>query len=1728
MRPKHLGRRRGVLLIIILALLAMFALIAVAFVILTGHASSSAKSIQRVEQYHDPPQAELHRALMQVLRGPPTEYSAIGPHSLLEDVYGGGSVAGAFVDTDGFALVSRAGGELVEFEYKLLDNSGSPTVTDSYPYYRPGCVLTVVSGAYPGQSTHIVGVNPSSGKLQARPFREGTPSAGDKFVINGVPFSGTGFGYDADDPGDPKLDESSSTLGQPVALLPGDPDNLSTPGGANEDYDAPDFQNMILAAQYYDPGDGTIVTIPSLHRPALVNYWFPQPYVWGTNPDLERAVILRPMPQDHFRDTDGNGVFDPGEPHFTGSNPNFYAAWDGQFIDTNSDDICDYAWDVDNDGDGFTDSVWVDLGFPVRSASDGRLYKPLFAILCVDLDGRLNVNAHGCWAQTGYAQADVGKENASDDNYDLPDEVIDRGFAFAGGSTQVTLPRGLGHGPADVNLLPLFEDPDNPGTLLADWSTHYQSLLGGSATLGLYGRYGEDVGALPGWSNTIDPLAFNQHPDYPSNLYGFVLNSGDTSYLTSYGSPPDYKCRMALGLDPRGEPLYTMQGNLWADANGDHPYECDVSAGLPRGIAEVAMVDNPFSTAELERILRPFDRDATALPSRLYALTYDSVLGRSPLVDHRHMVTTDSVDLPTPGVVTPGSFTTPERNTLPGNRVWHVSDLLVAKGVARAYWPYLLPWEMLSGLKMDLNRPLGDGYDSNGNGVVDEPEEFGADLPRCVDVNGDPIDADALGLALNHVNGIDVNNDGSVDDADRAMARQLAARYLFVLAMLLREPQYSNYPQEYDGEPGLSGPERRELWVRRLAQWAINAVEFRDGDSIMTPFEYDDDPFTDENDDGNPWDVDGVIGSDDDGADYRGLVWGCERPELLLTECFAMHDRRVVDSDFDRPDRAKRTDDTEDPEHEPDDDDLDQPRIPQGSAFFELYCTRRASDPVAPGDLYGYDHDTADRWYLDLGRLAPAGTDGLEYPVWRLAISRSHQQSEDSNLAGRLAEKPHSTSLQPDQMSLLRGADEPDIDIERIVWFTAQQPAGHHADDFGDDEPFEIYYRRGGGTSVGILPGGYAVVGPRQITDVGAAKGGNLYDRSEQHVEIIPGGAIDSRDTSDISTMPVIDSQIKSPVGIICAADPPAVWTDGDSLAPNGIGISVSEPLPSGGNYYDPPESGISTTGPNGEKEWYGDPDQSDLANAFLDRPLDRPGDPDNHMGELTIGTGTEQNYRTVLLQRLANPLEPYDPQTNPYITVDWSPIDLTVFNGQDTEPDGWPEAFGFPAGTVWDTYGATHPDKPVCFETRQRGGSRTDGALNTPSAQASPQNLWEQISWDPAETTGTGDEVHFDHVLKHTLGYLNRGFQADPGAYFPPSGAPGLTSPDEYVGGPPEPFPWLVWNNRPYVGQNELMLVPSSHPGRLLWEFRFEDGADPPPDPYGPGERAEVSYPYLLNFFHSAPGNQSPQLHRLLDFVHVRSPFVGTDEQGDPTIFADPDHADYDEHHFRAPFSRISRYREPGRVNLNTVYSEQVWRGLLNYFPSGNPASASSWQWSQFVRSRRGYDATSMFGIDASYPTRFARPFRTAAGGQLVPVDALKPSPEVDATLLRHDPDPAVTPEQPLLRSEQTEAYRDTDRNPYFRYQALSRLSNLVTTRSNVYAIWITVGYFEVEARPAGYDTTIYPDGYRLGQELGTDTGEVTRHRAFYIIDRTIPVGFERGYDLNAEKAILLKRFIE
>src|SRR5690606_28264180 len=97
-------------------------------------------------------------------------------------------------------------------------------------------------------------------------------------------------------------------------------------------------------------------------------------------------------------------------------------------------------------------------------------------------------------------------------------------------------------------------------------------------------------------------------------------------------------------------------------------------------------------------------------------------------------------------------------------------------------------------------------------------------------------------------------------------SRAVFARHLFCLMMLLvdldytptsapaGQPQLEGFTEPFIDPTIPAGPAgqlaRRELTIRRIAQWAVNVVDFRDADGIMTPFEYDVNPW-------NGWDVDG-------------------------------------------------------------------------------------------------------------------------------------------------------------------------------------------------------------------------------------------------------------------------------------------------------------------------------------------------------------------------------------------------------------------------------------------------------------------------------------------------------------------------------------------------------------------------------------------------------------------------------------------------------------------------------------------------------------------------------------------------------------------------------------------------------------------------------------------------------------------------------------------------------
>lgn len=387
---------------------------------------------------------------------------------------------------------------------------------------------------------------------------------------------------------------------------------------------------------------------------------------------------------------------------------------------------------------------------------------------------------------------------------------------------------------------------------------------------------------------------------------------------------------------------------------------------------------------------------------------------------------------------------------------------------------------------------------------------------------------------------------------------------------------------------------------------------------------------------------------------------------------------------------------------------------------------------------------------------------------------------------------------------------------------------------------------------------------------------------------------------------------------------------------------------------------------------------------------------------------GTVPCYKTICLQRLADPNRNHDPICNPYLTVDWSMIDLQAINTKDPNNE---------EGVTTDASG-------MYFSSRQWKKS-TD-----------PYNLWDR-TLTQTELGKNKAGLEKTDTLTHSLGTP-----------------------------PLKPFIHFPWNDAPLMNTGELMLVPSSAPGRFGVEFHDNGTSEKffgEPPRYTP--RFSYSYDTLTASPYLHWGNSVSDefdMSLLLDFVHVPSRFTGA-----------------------------SAEREPGKINLNTV-TEEGWKALQN--------------------NRTNCPDYSQFHVERE--------------------KAQKP-----------DGEPLRSPMAALLGLDNM--MNNSADNPYTALENVMRLSDVTTTRSNVFAVWITVGYFSVEkaenldalkAKYPGHDfehisngkvfEAVYPDQYVLGTEKGLDDGSVKRHRAFYLIDRSnlmdsdtdTSINFQRGTKLDAK----------
>ena len=270
-------RRRGVLLLIVLGLLAVFCLIGLMFVLTSAQQRRGAVSGQKFDQVRDPAPQQLNQAFAQVMRGtkePAVNYyrtTGIGAHSLLEGMYGNNAKVGAVVT----GMVTQPGNkQLIQIgiadptatstngycdasllPIQVVDTTRLPTGFTSTSLQGPfnpanptlgafqrqcsqcvGCVLTFLNGPAAGCSTRIVSYNSTGAtfliaatdeitymSLSTWLARYGSVDSL-KYVVNGVPFSGVGFGFNPTTFGVDGLTDQVGNVGggggDPIALLP--------------------------------------------------------------------------------------------------------------------------------------------------------------------------------------------------------------------------------------------------------------------------------------------------------------------------------------------------------------------------------------------------------------------------------------------------------------------------------------------------------------------------------------------------------------------------------------------------------------------------------------------------------------------------------------------------------------------------------------------------------------------------------------------------------------------------------------------------------------------------------------------------------------------------------------------------------------------------------------------------------------------------------------------------------------------------------------------------------------------------------------------------------------------------------------------------------------------------------------------------------------------------------------------------------------------------------------------------------------------------------------------------------------------------------------------------------------------------------------------------------------------------------------------------------------------
>lgn len=1793
--------RTGVILLVVLGSLTFFSILVATFLVFSSESRDASFALAQQESREIDVKWAMNESLMTLLRGTTDPTNPFYGEDLLADYYGlhdgypiSVSNGPPPIEESGFVFIR------VTTRVKGLNGTRGPPNFPKVDDVFAGGAITFTEGPLENRTYRILrsqyvgngnsqawnlGFELDGDELSDPSF----PDARSLFLksqsawINGRPRNAIGWGFRVNpntgvdsfdhallDPSTPSLPNLPASL-QPNHRRGSSIDKSAISGDFDEDYDAADYNNWFLS---HRNSDGSV--IPSFHRPSVINYLM--------NDRSDYAVLLRSIERATFRPLPilgRNQKFKGGSSEYglragapIGQNP----ARLNQLVEA----LINGQWDVDNDSDGVADSIWVDLGLPPVTAPDGRILRPLVAPMIEDLSGRLNLNAHGNLQSKAFvAQSGaIGSPSAS----------------WAGQpKTQRSLFRGLGWGPAEV-ALPQTEPGNKFGAILNDLiDSRYETNAASKAS--------EPGGA---GRDALNVLTGGKIPRYHTASGG-------------WGSPLDLFGQSSVGVGRSGH-LLVVPPSLAAPIRQDlnQPYELDASGRLSG--------DAAFTMADLESILRSDDFDTELLPNRLHD-KLQLLLQQYPSYRHAFSTVGASEDSPVVSLLDLTLLASLEAGHGNGNGVGNPN---------RPWLDKIIPPELKLGRKLDVNRSVGNGVDDDGDLVIDEPSEVAQEQLGPV--------GKAFAIAKNAAGTLPVGfenvtpsytwgeGQGNGNNAS-VTGRQLLARHLYLIAMLVRYEIDLQPPFEKGILPTHSdyNPNQLEAYTaRRLAQWAVNVVDYRDPDSIMTRFEFDPNPF-----DANGWSTQG------NGVNQANVVWGVEEPQLVFSESLALHDVRVRDTDRDSTGEFKKQ------KQNASDLTTDQVRIPQGSLFLELFCPQPPIDRSLVTDettksgraMEFYTQAPTGDFQLNLAATAPPRNNSAPYgaPVWRIAISERHDENAgiqastvDAAPSRQRVSLPDTASFDVNQPDEIKGGLPPGnrpLEMTRFVLFTnvSEMDSNPQAafnqirnlvvgNQISDMSPEQVFVAPSLSSNASINsdrllePGQFLVLAPRLNTHFGSsfdfanANGNSVGNTtantfgltnqlspsgpSSQAIRLEPlqgylqvghYGVRDSdtnglgdRVTPQLSVAGQGSAYGARALPLIIAAPRRNGWNS--AITENGVvGLNVSEPMPRANQYY--PQPTVKYFG----NQSFPDGGNYPLTDAYVDYsvtdetaindPVDQPFDLISFGAEGDPELGTIENYRTAYLQRLADPTLPFDSVSNPYRTVDWIQLDLTVFSGEERED-----------------YVTENQKNDYARRSRQRNGhvrlpsdlsqSVRANALYSYESQSDEGNF--QINIAAYSAGSSGQFFQFDNQypnddgkLFSTLSFLNCEHPianpnlGDFGLAFDGYDLPlGALVQGMDANFPRTPYSLHPWLNREFATPYELMMVPACSASRLFEEFTIciDD-----PEVYPTDNRrvatSQAPYRHLLNFFHSNLANGtavagdpgSLELARIFEFVHTLPRYRGEVKYMVPgravgisnrvnqwTGFADL---------IKPPFNFLYNNQRQGTVNLNSISSFPVWAGLmqghLNSDEYLNSKNTQSLGFQSFLTNRQGYtgdqtvtkitSATGAAGIvnyrkdlNPAFPTRFAGLYRSPllAGKSILPnLDRTA----VNSTLFRDQKlvvpgNPTQKPlfvrsvgDMPIVNPVDPSVNPSSNRlrNPFLRYQTLMRMPNLVSNNSQVFLIRLTLGYFEVDAESG-----------ELGDEYRASEGLQERYRGTFVIDRSIPVGYQSGVDMNTRDVVIFESF--